>query len=97
MFAADADNPYLRVIPADKKLDPAWVKSLFERGEKEVYRSDAAMQHMGMPVGGIFSGTLYLSADGRLWHWNRMASRRSRSFMKGGRESPIMERATPSR
>lgn len=70
MFAAEADNPYLRVIPADKKLDPAWVKSLFERGEKEVYRSDAAMQHMGMPVGGIFSGTLYLSADGRLWHWD---------------------------
>lgn len=68
--AADADNPYLRVIPADKKLDPAWVKSLFERGEKGVYRSQAAMQHIGMPVGGIFAGTVYLSADGRLWHWD---------------------------
>ena len=30
-------NDYLRLIAADKKLDPAWVKSLFERGEKEVY------------------------------------------------------------
>ena len=69
-FEADPNNPYLRLIPADKKLHPDWVKSLFERGKKEVYTSDAALNHMGMPVGGLFTGTLYLSGDGRLWHWD---------------------------
>jgi len=66
----DVSNPYHRLIPADKKLSPAWVKSLFERGEKEVYSSEAAMEHIGMPVGGLFAGTVYLSADGRLWFWD---------------------------
>lgn len=69
-FEVDPNNPYLSLIPADKKLDPAWVKSLFERGEKEVYTSDVALKQMGMPIGGLFTGTLYLSGDGRLWHWD---------------------------
>ena len=30
----ESENEYLRVIPHDKKLDPAWVKSLFEREGK---------------------------------------------------------------
>jgi uncharacterized protein (DUF608 family) len=68
--AESVSNQYLQLIPADKKLDPAWVKSLYERGEKDVYSSDAAMQHIGMPVGGLFAGTVYLSGDGRLWHWH---------------------------
>ena len=68
--AESVSNQYLQLIPEDKKLDPSWVKSLYERGEKEVYSSDAAMQHIGMPVGGLFAGTVYLSGDGRLWHWH---------------------------
>lgn len=58
-------------IPADKKLDPAWVRSLFERGRPTVYRSTAGeLQHIGMPIGGICTGQLYLGGDGRLWHWD---------------------------
>jgi non-lysosomal glucosylceramidase len=64
------ENEYLRVIPFDKRLDPTWVKSLFERGEKETYTDPAALERIGMPVGGLFAGTVYLSGDGRLWLWD---------------------------
>ena len=63
--AADFKN----LIPIDKKLDPAWVKSLRERGEPTVYRG-AELEKIGMPVGGICAGQLYLGGDGRLWHWD---------------------------
>ena len=60
---------FTRLIPADKKLDPAWVKSLFERGEPTVFRG-AALDKIGMPIGGICAGGMYLSGDGRLWLWD---------------------------
>ena len=63
-------NDYLRVIPQDKRLHPDWVKSLFERGEKEVVTNPQALRHIGMPVGGLFAGTVYLSGDGQLWLWD---------------------------
>ena len=63
-------NEYLDTIPVDKKLDPAWVRSLFERGEKQTYTDRDALLHVGMPVGGLFAGTVYLSGDGRLWLWD---------------------------
>ncbi len=63
-------NEYLEAIPADKKLDPAWVRSLFARGEKQTYTDRKALGHIGMPVGGLFAGTVYLSGDGRLWLWD---------------------------
>jgi uncharacterized protein (DUF608 family) len=58
-----------RLVPADKKLRPDWVRSLTARGEREVYRG-ADLTKIGMPVGGICAGQLYLSGDGRLWHWD---------------------------
>jgi non-lysosomal glucosylceramidase len=57
------------LIPADKKLSPDWVKSLFERGAPEVLRG-GELKYVGMPVGGIGAGQLYLGGDGRLWHWD---------------------------
>jgi uncharacterized protein (DUF608 family) len=63
-------NEYLDTIPIDKKLDPAWVRSLFERGEKQTYTERDALTRIGMPVGGLFAGTVYLSGDGRLWLWD---------------------------
>ncbi|HRR86462.1 MAG TPA: GH116 family glycosyl hydrolase [Phycisphaerae bacterium] len=58
-------------VPADKKLDPLWVRSLFERGAPTIYRSAAGeLEHIGMPIGGICTGQLYLGGDGRLWHWD---------------------------
>ncbi len=57
-----------RFVPVDKKLSPEWVKSLFARGEPEVLRG-SELKFVGMPVGGIGAGQLYLGGDGRLWHW----------------------------
>ena len=62
-------SEFEKLVPADKKLDPAWVKSLFARGAK---RSIAAsrLEKIGMPIGGICAGQLYLGGDGKLWHWD---------------------------
>jgi len=57
------------LVPADKKLSPDWVKSLFARGTPEVLRG-GELKYVGMPVGGIGAGQLYLGGDGRLWHWD---------------------------
>ena len=62
-------SDFEKLVPADKKLDPAWVKSLFARGEKTVYRG-AELEKIGMPIGGICAGQLYLGGDGKLWHWD---------------------------
>jgi non-lysosomal glucosylceramidase len=57
------------LIPADKKLSETWIRSLFERGEADWY-SGEDLKHIGMPVGGICCGHVYLGGDGRLWHWD---------------------------
>lgn len=64
------ENDYLKTIPTDKKLDPSWVRSLYDRGEKKNYSAPKELNHIGMPVGGFFAGTVYLSGDGRLWLWD---------------------------
>ncbi|MHB8636966.1 MAG: GH116 family glycosyl-hydrolase [Fimbriimonadaceae bacterium] len=56
-------------IPTDKKLSPEWIRSLTARGAPKTYKG-AALNHIGMPVGGICCGLVYLSGDGRLWHWD---------------------------
>ncbi len=56
-------------VPADKKLDPKWVAALFARGQREVY-CGKDLEKIGMPVGGICAGQLYLGGDGTLWHWD---------------------------
>ena len=58
-----------KFVPADKKLRPEWVKSLFARGERTVYRGKE-LDKIGMPIGGICAGQLYLGGDGKLWHWD---------------------------
>ncbi len=63
-------NEYLEAIPVDKKLDSAWVQSLYARGEKQTYTDPQMLARIGMPVGGLFAGTVYLSGDGRLWLWD---------------------------
>ena len=58
-------------IPVSKNLDPAWVKGLFQRGKATTYtKSRGELKYIGMPVGGIGCGTLYLGGDGRLWLWD---------------------------
>lgn len=58
-----------KLIPSDKKLKPEWLASLFARGEAETFRG-RDLWFIGMPVGGLFCGTLYLGGDGRLWLWD---------------------------
>jgi len=60
---------FARLVPVDKKLHPAWVKSLTERGARTVYRG-AELEKIGLPIGGICAGQLYLGGDGKLWHWD---------------------------
>lgn len=61
----------LHNIPVDKKLDPSWIRSLYKRGNVTRYiKSRNELRYIGMPVGGIHSGTLYLGGDGRLWLWD---------------------------
>jgi len=64
------ENEYLKTIPFDKKLNPKWVASLTPRGKPTIVTDPAALQHIGMPIGGLFTGTLYLGGDGKLWLWD---------------------------
>jgi uncharacterized protein (DUF608 family) len=58
-------------LTLDKKLDLEWVKSLYKRGTVTTYlKSRNELQYIGMPVGGINCGTVYLGGDGRLWLWD---------------------------
>jgi non-lysosomal glucosylceramidase len=65
-FAAE---DFAKLVPADKKLDADWIKSLFARGTRTVYRG-TELEKIGMPVGGICAGMLYLGGDGKLWLWD---------------------------
>ncbi|MEP7109272.1 MAG: GH116 family glycosyl-hydrolase [Ferruginibacter sp.] len=59
------------VFPSDKKLDPKWVESLYKREKPTIYlKTKNELRYIGMPVGGICCGTLYLGGDGRLWLWD---------------------------
>lgn len=44
-------------------------QDLRERGQATIYRGDS-LRHIGMPIGGIGCGQVYLGGDGRLWHWD---------------------------
>jgi non-lysosomal glucosylceramidase len=58
-----------KLVPSDKKLSPEWLKSLTARGERTTYHG-AELAKIGMPIGGLCAGQLYLGGDGRLWHWD---------------------------
>lgn len=56
-------------VPAYKGLSAAWYKSLYERGNAEVY-TGKELAYIGMPIGGLFTGTVYIGGDGKLWLWD---------------------------
>ena len=59
------------LVPADKRLHPDWVRALTARGERTVYtKARGEIGYIGMPVGGLCCGTMYLGGDGRLWLWD---------------------------
>ncbi|TAM94861.1 MAG: hypothetical protein EPN39_16400 [Chitinophagaceae bacterium] len=64
-------EPAHRGIPENKNLNIQWIESLSARGEPTTYlKSRNELRFIGMPVGGIMTGTLYLGGDGRLWLWD---------------------------
>ena len=60
----------LRSVPLDKKLSREWLDRLSERGTARVYRTRDEQRYVGMPIGGIGAGTVYLGGDGKLWCWD---------------------------
>jgi len=67
---ADVIDDYERLVPADKGFSHQWLASLTARGAPTVYTDRKALERIGLPVGGLFAGTVYLGGDGRLWLWN---------------------------
>jgi non-lysosomal glucosylceramidase len=64
-------SDFEKLVPVDKKLSAAWLRSLTERGEPEVFSGwEQELKYIGMPIGGIGCGQLYLGGDGRLWLWD---------------------------
>jgi non-lysosomal glucosylceramidase len=64
--AADVKDHF---VPADKKLSATWLQALTARGEPTWYAGED-LKTIGMPVGGIGAGQVYLSGDGRLLYWD---------------------------
>jgi non-lysosomal glucosylceramidase len=62
-------SDFEKLVPRDKKLRPEWLASLTQRGQPEVYQG-RELDYVGMPVGGIACGQLYLTGDGRLSYWD---------------------------
>ncbi len=56
-------------IPVDKKLRPEWIRMLFNRGSRSWFEG-GELETIGMPVGGICAGQVYLTGDGRLTYWD---------------------------
>ncbi len=56
-------------IPVEKGLKPEWIRALFAKGEPERFRG-RELATIGMPVGGICAGQVYLTGDGRLAYWD---------------------------
>jgi len=66
-----AASDFARLVPPDKKLNPRWVQSLTARGTPDVCaKTRGELKYIGMPVGGICCGTVYLGGDGKLWLWD---------------------------
>ncbi|MFZ5830247.1 MAG: GH116 family glycosyl-hydrolase, partial [Planctomycetota bacterium] len=80
-------------VPADKKLKPAWIKSLFARGEPQWHQWPES-KWVGMPVGGICCGQVYLGGDGRLWLWD-IFNRIDNSGSSGPHYAQPMEPTAP--
>ena len=67
--ATEVSDDFVQLVPQDKRLSDDWIRSLYERGEPEIY-SGHDLEYIGMPIGGICAGQVYLGGDGQLWHWD---------------------------
>jgi uncharacterized protein (DUF608 family) len=58
-----------KLIPREKNFDPEWWASLSDRGRPQWFEGNG-LRWIGLPIGGICAGQVYLGGDGRLWHWD---------------------------
>lgn len=66
---AEPGQAFEHLIPVEKNLSAEWLRSLFDRGKPEWFTQEQ-LEFIGMPVGGICCGQIYLGGDGRLWLWD---------------------------
>ena len=70
--AATAAGPLMLIQPEAKprrKFKSMRAAEFLKRTDPEIYRG-ADLRYIGMPVGGLFAGTVYLGGDGQLWNWD---------------------------
>jgi uncharacterized protein (DUF608 family) len=65
-------------IPTNKMLSSEWVSNLYKRGTPKQWRGDE-FNTLGMPVGGIGAGQIYITGDGKLAIWGIFNQRRFNS------------------
>jgi non-lysosomal glucosylceramidase len=58
-----------KLVPPEKNFSADWLADLTRRGQPEWYQGEE-LRWIGLPVGGICAGQVYLGGDGRLWHWD---------------------------
>jgi non-lysosomal glucosylceramidase len=66
---ADERKAGMHHIPEDKNLSKEWLDALFAKGKPKVYKGEE-LNTIGMPIGGICAGQLYLRGDGTLAEWD---------------------------
>ena len=59
-----------KLVPADKKLDPAWVEVALRPRRADRLSRARNWRRSACPSAASAPGQLYLGGDGRLWHWD---------------------------
>lgn len=75
-------TPTVKEFPS-KNFPSWWLRSISERGEPKIYTRENSrnFDYIGMPIGGIGCGQLYLGGDGRLWNWDFFNDRFVKHFV----------------